>query len=218
MRTITYDRSRDTATFYMDGVQFGNYTNYMGQENWSSSEFATKFGYFGRVSDTDDNGIEAFSVGCRSGDLADISSMRGGEIGRGAKRRADNVSVRNEILTRWYLHTRRTSSPTTAIILTDHSNPFRDSLRSSQAWTTWPSTTGTSRLPKSKPSTMTAAHLTLPSTLALPSITISMIRPPTQCSTRPLAPRVSTLSSLDLINSQPRPCLLQTTLTTLVQP
>jgi len=54
-----------------------------------------------------------------------------GEILRGTKRRADNVSVRNEIHTRLYLHTRRTPSPTTAIILTHHPSHFCDSLRSS---------------------------------------------------------------------------------------
>jgi len=55
-----------------------------------------------------------------------------GETGRGAKRRADNVSVRNENHTRFYLRTRHTPSPTTAIILSHHPNPFCDTLRSSQ--------------------------------------------------------------------------------------
>jgi len=55
-----------------------------------------------------------------------------GEIGRGAKRRDDNVSVRNEICTVSYFYTRRASSVIVAVILVSKPNPFRDSLRSSQ--------------------------------------------------------------------------------------
>jgi len=55
-----------------------------------------------------------------------------GEAERGAKRRADNVSVGNENYTGSYLRKRRTPNPTTAIILIPYPNPFHDSLRSSQ--------------------------------------------------------------------------------------
>jgi hypothetical protein len=61
-----------------------------------------------------------------------MQQQSSGEIGRGAKRRADNVSVRNENHMRLYLQTRRTPSSTTAVNLTHHPNPFRDSLRSSK--------------------------------------------------------------------------------------
>jgi len=55
-----------------------------------------------------------------------------GEIERGAKRRADNVSVRNEKCMRLYLRRRCIQFQNTAIILVPHPNPFRDSLRSSK--------------------------------------------------------------------------------------
>ena len=42
------------------------------------------------------------------------------------------LALGTKTTTRLYLHTRCTPSPTTAIILTHHPNPFRDSLRSSQ--------------------------------------------------------------------------------------
>jgi len=54
-------------------------------------------------------------------------------IGGEAERGADSVSIRNENHTRLYSRKRRTPSPTTIIILTDHPNPFRDSLRSLQS-------------------------------------------------------------------------------------
>jgi len=72
-----------------------------------------------------------------------------GETGRGAKRRADNVSVRKENHSRLYLHARHPPYPTTAIILTHHPNLFRDSLWSSQRFLlgslirTFSGTTGT---------------------------------------------------------------------------
>ena len=50
-----------------------------------------------------------------------------GEIGRGAKRRVDNVSAGNERRAGSYFRTRCVSSVTTAIILAPHPNPFRDS-------------------------------------------------------------------------------------------
>jgi len=48
-----------------------------------------------------------------------------GESGRGAKRRANNVSVGNKKLPRSYLRTRRNSSLTTAIILITYPNSHR---------------------------------------------------------------------------------------------
>jgi len=45
---------------------------------------------------------------------------------------AENVSVVNENCTRPYLRTRRTSSPTKAMILIHNPNPLHNSLRSSQ--------------------------------------------------------------------------------------
>jgi hypothetical protein len=55
-----------------------------------------------------------------------------GEIERGANRRVMNGCISSENLTRSYFRTKHTPSPTTAIILSRHPNPFRDSLRSSQ--------------------------------------------------------------------------------------
>jgi len=46
-----------------------------------------------------------------------------------------NTIAGSEIRTHSYLRTRRASLVTIAIILTPHPNPFRDSLRSSQACT-----------------------------------------------------------------------------------
>ena len=55
-----------------------------------------------------------------------------GEIGRGTKRRAANVSVGNGSRAGSYFCKRYASSIITAIILVTRPNPFRDSLRSSQ--------------------------------------------------------------------------------------
>ena len=55
-----------------------------------------------------------------------------GEIGRGAKRRTGNGIAGKEKRTSSYFSTRRTFPVTTTIILTHCSNPFRDSLHSSQ--------------------------------------------------------------------------------------
>jgi len=52
-----------------------------------------------------------------------VKSVFGGEIGQGAKRRADNVSVRNES---------RASSVIIVVIVVFKPNPFHDSLRSLQ--------------------------------------------------------------------------------------
>ena len=55
-----------------------------------------------------------------------------GEIGRGAKRRAANVSTGNESHASSYFRTRRASPVIRAIILVPHPNPYCDLLRSSQ--------------------------------------------------------------------------------------
>jgi len=55
-----------------------------------------------------------------------------GEIGRGAKQQAMNGSIGSKNLTRSHFSTRLALSPTDAIIIIHHPNPFRDSLRSSQ--------------------------------------------------------------------------------------
>jgi phosphoribosylaminoimidazole-succinocarboxamide synthase len=56
-----------------------------------------------------------------------------GEIRRGAKRLADNVSVENKSHAHLHFYTRRASSLIVAIVLIPHPNLFRDSLRSSQS-------------------------------------------------------------------------------------
>jgi len=53
-----------------------------------------------------------------------------GEVGRGAKRRANNEIASGENPTHTYFRTRLASTVTTAAILIPHPNPFRDSLRS----------------------------------------------------------------------------------------
>ena len=63
----------------------------------------------------------------------EINNFKGGEIWRGTKRRFMNGSIGSENLKRSYFRTRCASCPTTAIILTRHANPFRDSLCSSQS-------------------------------------------------------------------------------------
>ena len=99
-------------------------------KNRTSATVKAAFRKFGELLPTNKNAFAFREVSC-------VRVVLGGEdeevsIGRGAKRRAGNVSVRNENHTRLYLHTKRTPSLTTAIILTHHPNPFRDSLRSSQ--------------------------------------------------------------------------------------
>jgi hypothetical protein len=54
-----------------------------GNSSWASGVDATsggdatRFGYFGKVSVTDDNGIESVSVGCRSdSDVSNPNSLR----------------------------------------------------------------------------------------------------------------------------------------------
>jgi len=54
-----------------------------------------------------------------------------GEIGGGAKRRADNVGDRNKGHASSYFRTTRVSYVATTTIFIPHSNPFRDSLHSS---------------------------------------------------------------------------------------
>jgi len=63
-----------------------------------------------------------------------LLSTIGGEAERGAKRRASRDISSDENRACSYFRTRRSSSIITAIILVSHSNPFRDSLRSSQVW------------------------------------------------------------------------------------
>jgi len=55
-----------------------------------------------------------------------------GEIRRGANRRANDAITSGKNPTRSYFSTRYNFTITTAVILTHHPNPFRDSLRSSQ--------------------------------------------------------------------------------------
>jgi len=78
---------------------------------------------------------------CESGDPVSVLSFHSkddktvpysGEIARGAKRRGDNVSVRNESRTVSFFCTRRTSSISIVVIIVSKLNPFRDSLHSSQ--------------------------------------------------------------------------------------
>ena len=90
------------------------------------------------------------SFGATNSSFTSDASETEGEIGRGAKRRADNFSVRNKNHSRLYFHTRRTPSPTTAIILIPYPNPFRDSLHSSQIPSpTFPRSTVRVQLPSS---------------------------------------------------------------------
>ena len=85
--------------------------------------------------------IEIFST-CGSLSSSPTTSTQGsvaqpkeGEIGRGAKRRADNDIPSGENCTRSHFSTRCASPVTTAIILTHDIKPFCDSLRSSQVQT-----------------------------------------------------------------------------------
>jgi len=55
-----------------------------------------------------------------------------GEAERGAKQRADNISIRDESRAGSYFRSSRASSLTTVTILILDPNPFRDSLRLSQ--------------------------------------------------------------------------------------
>jgi len=74
----TYNRTTDTATFYSNGIFQGNATNNQGDPNWASGDKATKFGYFGKVSDEDSNGIVAISFGSLAIKNQDSYTIRGG--------------------------------------------------------------------------------------------------------------------------------------------
>jgi len=67
--------------------------------------------------------------------VAGASRCATGEGERGAKRRASNVRVGNEIRADSYLCTRRATSVITVIIRVPNPNPFRDFLRSLQCAT-----------------------------------------------------------------------------------
>ncbi|GMH71595.1 hypothetical protein TrRE_jg5529, partial [Triparma retinervis] len=74
----TYDRSLDLATYYIDGDFVANGTNGFANETWATSSNAQDFGYFGKTNDTSAKGIEAWSIGCRSGTDSDYVNLRGG--------------------------------------------------------------------------------------------------------------------------------------------
>ena len=67
---------------------------------------------------------------CELCEAGKYQNSTGGEIGRGAKRRADNAITSGKNHTRLYFRTRRFSSVNSAIIPIPHRNPFCDLLRS----------------------------------------------------------------------------------------
>ncbi|GMI24151.1 hypothetical protein TrCOL_g9603 [Triparma columacea] len=74
----TYERSIDLVTYYVNGDFVANSTNGFVNETWANSNKAHDFGHFGKVSETNDKGIESWGIGCRPVPDNDYTNFRGG--------------------------------------------------------------------------------------------------------------------------------------------
>ena len=117
---VRYDQTSTNAKV----LYFGSDANF----SWTDSDDE---GYLA-LGNHDVNDSIRFTVNRQDVTSTAQQTMWTGEIGRGAKRRAEKAIACGKNRTRSHFSPGRASFVTTALILTHLSNPFRDSLRSSQ--------------------------------------------------------------------------------------